>query len=158
MMEKWRTGREWLRSGPLPDALRRLGRRLPILHHGTVLDGELVAGRFRGTMAALYGSRRHALEFVVFDLPVLAGVDLRPLPWTGRRERLDLLAQGFEGPMRLSPVVAPSVALALDMQRGDLEGIILKDRTSTYRDGSRAGWFKVKDRGWYEREVWRFQR
>jgi hypothetical protein len=28
----------------------------------------------------------------------------------------------------------------------------------SYRDGSRAGWFKVKDRSWYEREAWRFER
>ena len=39
-----------------------------------------------------------------------------------------------------------------------LEGVVLKDRTSTYRDGTRAGWSKVKDRGWYEREAWRFDR
>ena len=30
--------------------------------------------------------------------------------------------------------------------------------TVPYRDGSRAGWFKVKDRSWYEREAWRFER
>jgi len=34
----------------------------------------------------------------------------------------------------------------------------LKDRTSPYRDGTRTGWLKVKDEGWYEREAWRFQR
>jgi ATP-dependent DNA ligase len=45
----------------------------------------------------------------------------------------------------------------VDGVRG-LEGIVLKDRTSTYRDGSRAGWTKVKDRSWYERESWRFDR
>ena len=152
--------REWMRAGPLPDALRRLGRRLPILHDGTVLDGELIAGRFHGTMAALLGSKRHqgALEFVAFDVPVLAGVDLRGLTWSQRRERLELLAEAFAPPIRLSPVVAPSIALALDMERGDLEGIVLKDRESTYRDGSRAGWFKVKDESWYQREAWRFDR
>ena len=69
--------REWLRFGPRLDAIPRLGQRLPILHDGTALDGELIAGRFRGTMAALYGSKRHqdALGFVVFDVPILAGVD-----------------------------------------------------------------------------------
>lgn len=44
------------------------------------------------------------------------------------------------------------------MLAGDLEGLVLKDRTAPYRDGSRAGWWKVKDRGWYEREAWRFDR
>src|SRR4051794_37364065 len=62
---------------------------------GTVLDGELIAGRFAGTMAALHGSRRFRddLRFVVFDVPYLAGADLRRLSWEERRERLELLAQ-----------------------------------------------------------------
>jgi hypothetical protein len=49
------------------------------------------------------------------------------------------------------------VALLEDMTDGRLEGIVLKDRTP-YRDGTRAGWTKVKDRSWYEREAWRFDR
>lgn len=94
--------RDWLRGDAFEGGLRRLADRLPILWHGTVLDGELVADRFAGTMAALLGSKRHRdnLRFVVFDVPVLAGVDLRPLPWTERRERLELLAQAFDGPTR----------------------------------------------------------
>jgi ATP-dependent DNA ligase len=44
------------------------------------------------------------------------------------------------------------------MQDGRLEGIVLKDRTSRYGDGGRAGWFKIKDRSWYDREAWRFDR
>jgi ATP-dependent DNA ligase len=44
------------------------------------------------------------------------------------------------------------------MADGALEGIVLKDRRSTYRDGSRAGWSKVKDPSWYQRESWRFDR
>jgi ATP-dependent DNA ligase len=44
------------------------------------------------------------------------------------------------------------------MTDGRLEGIVLRDRTSTYRDRSRAGWTKIKDRSWYEREAWRFDR
>jgi bifunctional non-homologous end joining protein LigD len=95
---------------------------------------------------------------VVFDVPILAGVDLRDLPWQERRKRLELLAQAFEPPVELSPLVDPSVGLVADMERGDLEGIVLKDRRSPYRDGARAGWSKVKDRSWYEREAWRFER
>ena len=44
------------------------------------------------------------------------------------------------------------------MTSGRIEGVVLKDRPSTYRDGSRAGWFKVKDRSWSERGAWRFDR
>jgi ATP-dependent DNA ligase len=102
----------------------------------------------------LYGSKRHraALRFVVFDLLVLAGVDLRSLAWQDRRDRLELVAQAFDVPLELSPLVEPSRGLVDQMQDGRLEGIVLKDRTAPYRDGSRAGWAKVKDRSWYERE------
>jgi hypothetical protein len=67
------------------------------------------------------------------------------------------LATGFDVPLELSPVVEPSAALAVEMADGRLEGVVFKDRTSPYRDGSRAGWFKVKDPSWYEREAWRFE-
>lgn len=151
--------RRWLHGRLLHRALVRLGRQLPILHDGTVLDGELVAARLTGTMAALQGSKHHGdqLRYVVFDVPYLAGVDLRRLPWEERRERLELLARAFTSHIELSLVVQPCEALGHEMIDGDLEGIVLKDRTSPYRDGSRAGWWKVKDRGWYERESWRFQ-
>ena len=152
--------RGWLRDQPLAPEFRRLGRRLPILHDGTVLDAELVADRFAGTMAALQGSKRHgeALRFVVFDLPYLAGVDLRSWPWRKRRKRLELLARAFEDRVVLSPLVEASEALARDMVDGRIEGIVLKDRESTYRDGSRLGWWNVKDAGWFAREAWRFDR
>lgn len=50
-------------------------------------------------------------------------------------------------------MVEPSVTLARDMESGVIEGLVIKDRTSTYRDGGRSGWFKLKDRSWYEREA-----
>jgi hypothetical protein len=79
------------------------------------------------------GSKRYRadLRFVVFDVPVLAGVDLRDLPWQDRRERLELLAQAFELPVELSPLVEPQVGLVDAMRDGRLEGIVLKDRRST---------------------------
>jgi ATP-dependent DNA ligase len=61
-------------------------------------------------------------------------------------------------PLELSPLVDPRVALVDAMRDGGLVGIVLKDRTSTYRDGSWAGWTKVKDETWYQREAWRFAR
>jgi bifunctional non-homologous end joining protein LigD len=106
------------------------------------------------------GSKRFrpSLRFVVFDVPVLAGVDLRELPWQDRRDRFELLSRAFEPPYELSPVIEPSMGLALDMAEGRLEGIVLKDRYGSYRDGSRLGWSKVKDPSWHEREAWRFDR
>jgi bifunctional non-homologous end joining protein LigD len=152
--------RDWLRGDEFEAGLRRLADRLPNVWQGTVLDGELTAGRFEGTMSALLGSKRFrpALRFVVFDVPILLGTDLRDLPWDERRDRLELLAQAFEVPLELSPIIEPSTSLVADMTDGRLEGIVLKDRTSTYRGGTRVGWSKVKDRSWYEREAWRFDR
>lgn len=51
-----------------------------------------------------------------------------------------------------------TTADAVEAKRAELEGLVLKDRTSTYREGSRIGWVKVKDSRWYEREAWRFKR
>jgi len=152
--------RDWLRGDAFEAGLRRLADRLPNLWEGTVLDGELTAGPFEGTMSALLGSKRFrpSLRFVVFDVPVLLGADLRGLPWEERRERLELLASAFDVPLELSPLVDPSVSLVEQMTDGRLEGIVLKDRRSAYRDGTRVGWSKVKDSSWYEREAWRFDR
>ena len=94
---------------------------------------------------------------MVFDVPFLARTDLRCLAWEERRERLELLAQAFAPPFELSPVVTPDPSLVEAIVDGRLEGFVLKDRTSTYRDGSRVGWLKVKDPSWYERESWRFR-
>jgi ATP-dependent DNA ligase len=83
--------RDWLRGDEFEAGLRRLAQKLPNVWQGTVLDGELTAGRFSGTMAALLGSKRlrASLRFVVFDVPFLVGADLRGLPWQERRERLE---------------------------------------------------------------------
>jgi len=81
----------------------------------------------------------------------MLGTDLSPLPWQERRERLELLARAFDVQLELSPLVDPSVSLFEQMASGRLEGIVVKDRTSTYRDGTRSGWSEVKDRSWYER-------
>jgi len=80
------------------------------------------------------------------------------LPWQARREQLELLAKAFDPPYVLSPVVTPDPSLAAAMLAGEIEGLVLKDRTAQYRDGSRVGWVKVKDPSWYEREAWRFHR
>ena len=60
--------------------------------------------------------------------------------------------------VELSPLLEPSVGLVGDLERGDLEDVVLKDRGSPHRGGTPAAWSKVKDRSWYEREAWRFER
>jgi ATP-dependent DNA ligase len=121
--------RDWLPGDDFERGLRRLAQRLPNIWAGTVLDGRPDPARHRPP---------------------------RPLRQE-RRERLELLVRAFDVPLELSPIVEPSVGLVEAMADGRLEGIVLKDRTSTYRDGSRAPWTKIKDRRWYDREA-RFDR
>jgi ATP-dependent DNA ligase len=99
-----RPSRPLTTSSPPPEVVSCC-RPSSLVWEGTVLDGELTAGRFAGTMSALLGSKRYRpdLRFVVFDVPVLLGTDLRGLPWHERRERLELLAGAFDVPLELSP-------------------------------------------------------
>src|SRR5438309_2276387 len=60
--------------------------------------------------------------------------------------------------LELSPLVEPRRDLADAMVDGRLEGLVLKDRRSPYRGGSRTGWARVKPREWYEREAWQFEK
>jgi ATP-dependent DNA ligase len=73
--------RDWLRADKFERGLGRLANRLPILWEGTVVDG---ADRWavRNNDGGALRSKRHRpeLRFVAFDVPVLAGVDLRGLP------------------------------------------------------------------------------
>jgi hypothetical protein len=132
-------------KGYQPVIAARLGRTIP---------GPLEPG----TPVSRYDRLVIPSRLVVFDVPILAGVDPRRRPWQERRERPELLAQAFDVPLELSPVIQPRRDLALDSADGRLEGIALRDRTSTYRDGSRAGRWKVKDPSWIQREAWRYDR
>lgn len=55
-------------------------------------------------------------------------------------------------------LVEPSVLARRTHGGWSTRGNVLKDLISTYRDWTRVGWSKVKDRSWYEREAWRFDR
>lgn len=94
---------------------------------------------------------------MVFDV-ILAAVDLRVLPWGDRRERRELLAEAFDVPLELSPVVAPSSGLAEAMETAASRGSSLRTeprRTATApgRAGTRSS-----TRAGTSGEAWRFDR
>lgn len=150
----------WLRGQPLGVRCGGSPTRLPILWHGTVLDGELVADRFVGTMSALYGSSGTATRCATSSSTSRSWPGSTSARCRGRSGESDSSCSppAFEPPIVLSPLVEPCAELAQQILDGDLEGLVLKERSAPYRDGSRAGWWKVKDRSWYEREAWRFDR
>ena len=117
-----------------------------------VLDGEIVAldeqGRssFQLLQALELGEERPPLCFYVFDLLHADDVDLHDLPLHERKAKLAALLHGVGDPIRYSAdlVGDPRKLLAEVKERG-LEGVIGKQRDSTYESGRRSGaWIKLK--------------
>jgi DNA ligase-1 len=90
---------------------------------------------------------------MAYDLLEQGGIDLRPLPLADRRMRLEQLVQDTsDSRLALSPLIAAdtweSLSEAWHTSRGrNVEGIMLKRRTSPYRIGRQRGdWWKWKVR------------
>ena len=124
--------------------LQDLATLVPELTIGTVLDGELVADTWNQTMEELARNGDH-LRYVVFDLPVLMGRDLRHESWQTRRQLLEKLAELFPERIVLSPLLPYSADLAEQMWAAGGEGLVIKKRTSPYECGGRKFWFKIKE-------------
>jgi len=133
--------------------LTQIAQQLP--GRAAILDGELTVldddGRpdFAAVMARRTRRRRPAapdprLQLHIFDVVHLDGDDLSPLPYLQRRAALDSLR--LRGPQwATTPYFIGQAAgvfsAVCDMQ---LEGIVLKPVTSTYRPGRRGPWAKHK--------------
>jgi DNA ligase-1 len=140
-----------------------------ILPEGTALDGEIVAWADDGPLP--FGSLQKRLGrkrvgpklleevpalFMAYDLLEAEGEDLRSLPLTGRRARLEAVVAsarergGSALPLRPSPTVdAPSwealARLREEARERGVEGLMLKRRDSAYRVGRPRGpWWKWK--------------
>ena len=132
-----------------------------------VLDGELlVRGEAQGGAAASFNTLQQRLgrkrvsarmqgqfpAFVrLYDMLFEGEEDLRPLPWAGRRRRLeDFVPRLDPDRFDLSQLIeAESFEALEDMRLGvrseGVEGMMLKRRDSPYVSGRRAGlWYKWK--------------
>ncbi len=170
----WSRGEELI-TGGFPE-LADVARELP---SGTVLDGEVLA--WEGAREGI-GSRdepgghplpfamlqkrlnRKGVERMLFvDVPVVFmaydlieqdGRDLREMPTTQRRERLDAVVQEAaprcDGHLLLSPLIDAPTWASLGLIRGEsrargVEGVMLKRRDTPYRAGRVKGdWWKWK--------------
>lgn len=157
--------RIWSRLGnektaQFPDLVAALTRFSKTLKGSVVLDGEIVALDENGDPAGFQKlqNRIHLTEsnsrsasgrvaFIAFDMLRDRTEDLRPLPWTDRRTRLERFFHNTGSPiLRISEVVRGDgralYALALD--RG-WEGLIAKGIQSIYHTGKRTrDWRKLK--------------
>ena len=113
-----------------------------------VADGEIVA--FSGGITSFerlqQRARKHVPTFLyLFDLPLLGGDDLRPLPLRERKARLRR-ALRFEGPIRFNPhrKGEHGEELYREACRKGLEGVIAKRADSPYRGSRSRDWLKLK--------------
>jgi bifunctional non-homologous end joining protein LigD len=119
-----------------------------------IMDGEIVSldeeGRqiFRRMLV-----RRGHLHYAAFDLLWLNGKDLRKLPLTSRKQRLE----------RLIPTTTPVLSRFFSVEgRGrdmlaaaqqlDLEGIVAKRKADPYVP--ETTWYKIKSRAYTQAEGW----
>ncbi len=142
-----RNGHDWTsKLQPLQRAFERLG--LPPGWY----DGEIVlptdAGipDFGALQQAFDSARTEEVVLYLFDLPFVAGHDLRGAPLQARRSFLQaLLAASNSDTIRFSEefVATPQSVVASACKLG-LEGVIAKRRSSSYRSSRSADWVKLK--------------
>ncbi|MCW2818064.1 MAG: ligase [Marmoricola sp.] len=121
-----------------------------------LLDGEVVAlGEGVPSFAALADrmhvrdaaraarlAERNPVTLIVFDLLRLDGEDLRDLPWSERRGRLEALGLA-DVAWQVPPTYADGQVLLDAAEQQGLEGVVSKRLTSRYRPGLRSrDWLK----------------
>lgn len=135
-----------------------------LLPDGVALDGEVLAYRDGLPISFQYlqtritrksVSKKQLQEaptvFMAYDMLEYNGEDLRPLPQSERRARLESLIAGIDSPhLILSPLVSfntwPELAARIgEARERACEGFMIKRRTAHYQAGRRRGdWWKWK--------------
>ena len=146
-----RKGLDW--KGRFPE----IARALESLPDG-ILDGEVVAlddnGRpdFSALQAALSEKKTKNLVFFVFDLLLEGHEDLRPLPLTTRKARLEKFLRRAKSPVLryVEHLTASGNTVWESACRMELEGIISKKAAAPYESGRGDSWIKSKCRVGHE--------
>jgi bifunctional non-homologous end joining protein LigD len=145
-----RNGLDWTQKvGPIVEALAKLDLQ------GAWLDGELIVtdpnGRsdFSLLQHTLEQGRLDELQFCVFDVLYLDGVDLRGQPLSERKARLDAALAKLppKGSLRLADQIhSNSAQLLARVCNQHLEGLIAKRIDSVYKSDRSTDWLKIKCR------------
>lgn len=144
-----RGGHDWTHRFPLIEAAaRELGVSTAILDGEAVVLDEQGRSDFSALQQSLGGRSGKATSgdanFMAFDLLYFDGHSFLNTELATRRHLLEGLITG-EGAIRISEEVeADGDALLRIACEHGLEGIIAKDRNSTYRSGRLGDWVKVK--------------
>ncbi len=145
-----RKGLDW--SGRYPEIVTagaKLGDGL--------IDGEVVAldhtgaPDFAALQAAVAEGTTKNLVFFAFDYLFAGLEDLRPLPLSARKARLEtLLAKAPANIRYVDHFITAGDAVLLSACRMDLEGIVSKNLNAAYVSGRSDGWTKSKCRAGHE--------
>jgi len=136
-------------GGKFPDVMKSVAA-LKVLD--AVIDGEIVAldekGRssFQLLQAFEMGQERPPMFYYAFDLLRLDGEDLRGLPLSQRRGKLEKLLAKAPGIIRYSASLGENAKeLLKQASKVGLEGLIGKRKDSIYESDRRSGaWIKLK--------------
>ncbi|UXR63322.1 DNA ligase D [Bdellovibrio bacteriovorus] len=141
-----RAGHDW--AGKMPSLAKELSR---IHVQSAVLDGEVVVldkkGRshFQSLQNYFEFDPAQKLTYMVFDLLMLNGEDLRGLPLKERRSRLKKILKGRRGHIRLSQELKSVDAGSWGkLQKQGVEGVVSKKIESGYVSGRKGEWVKSK--------------
>lgn len=118
-----------------------------VVWNGDRLDFEALQRRMVTSRAALPALVRDLpASFAAFDVLVVAGQDIRGVPFTGRRQLLEELARDWAAPLNLSPTTT-DMELAKtwlkDLPATGVEGLVFKSGSEPYPAGLRS-WLKLK--------------
>lgn len=133
-------------------AIAKVAAKLP----DCIIDGEVCAldhngaPDFAALQAALSDGKSDALIFFAFDLLVLEGEDLRPLPLGARKTRLDALLKKNDTLRYVEHFTSGGDAVLLSACRMNLEGIVSKRIDAAYASGRGDTWTKAKCRAGHE--------
>jgi bifunctional non-homologous end joining protein LigD len=122
------------------------------LSHEAVLDGEIVVlddkGRPQFQLLQKYRQTgKGRLVYCIFDLLFLDGHDLRNMPLRQRKELLQVLLGKSPVLLFSEHIEDRGIAFFQEVSARGLEGMVAKNGTSSYREGTRSHqWLKVKTR------------
>jgi len=147
-----RKGLDW--TGKF-SAIAKASAKLP----DSIIDGEICAldhngaPDFAALQAALSDGKSDPLIFFAFDLLFVEGEDLRSLPLTARKTRLETLLKTVRNETHLRFVehfASGGEAVLESACRMNLEGIVSKLASAPYASGRGDSWTKAKCRAGHE--------
>lgn len=141
-----RNGHDWTRRFP---TIVAAARDLPV--RSAIIDGEIVIDGDGGRpdFIALHRRRPSGHAMWAFDLLAINGRDLRELPYSTCRNRLERLIEP-DRTIRLSARFDDGEALLGACAQYALEGVIAKRVADPYKSGKSRSWVKVKTKTWLE--------